>query len=201
MVECANYRPICLTQLIYKIWPKLQTNRVARILHLLTSTNQFGYKNGLSTIDAIVKIEHPLQAGTQSAKIILIDLAKAFDCVNRSTLWATLYKAGLPTQVIKNIRQGHQGTKLQCKDTGTYGKPIQNNVGVFKGSALSALLFIIYLDDMMQGRQSLNDQMQLPKRYSTQPKEEVHTQQLLTHIARTKSQKQKQSMMKHLQKQ
>jgi len=36
----------------------------------------------------------------------------------------------------------------------------------------------------MQARQSLNDQMQPPKRYSAQPKEEIHTNQLLTYIAR-----------------
>ena len=94
--ECANYRPICLTQIIYKIWFKLQTAGIARILHLLTSNNQFGYKNGLSTIDAIIKIEKAIQAGTPKTKIILMDLSKAFDCVNRNTLWSTLYKAGLP---------------------------------------------------------------------------------------------------------
>ena len=38
----------------------------------------------------------------------------------------------------------------------------------------------------MQDRQSLNDHMQLPKRYSAHPKEEVRTKHLLTHIARTK---------------
>ena len=37
---------------------------------------------------------------------------------------------------------------------------------------------------MMQDRQSLNDQMQLPKRYGTQPKEEVRTNQPLAYIAR-----------------
>lgn len=40
--ECANYRPIFLTQIIYKIWNKLQTTRLARILRLLTPKNQIG---------------------------------------------------------------------------------------------------------------------------------------------------------------
>ena len=174
-LECTNYRPICLTQLIYKIWYKLQTNRIARILHLLTPNNQFRYKNGLSAIDAIIRLEHATQAGTQSAKIILMNLSKAFDCVNRTTLWTTLYKAGLPMQAIQNTQQGHQGAKLQRNDSGTYGAPEQNNVGVFQGSALSSILFIIYLGDMMQDHQSLNGQMKLPKRYSIHTREEMHT--------------------------
>jgi len=69
-------------------------------------------------------------------------------------------------------------------DAGTYGGPIHNNVGVSQESALSALLFIIYLGDMTQDRQSLRDQMQLPKRYIAQPEEEIRTNQLLTYIER-----------------
>ena len=86
-------------------------------------------------------------------------------------------------QAIQNTHRGHPGAKLQRKDAGSYGIPVRNNVGVSQGSALIALLSIIYLDDVMQDRQSLNDQMQLPKRYSTQQKEETHTHQLLAHIA------------------
>ena len=91
--------------LIYKIRSKLQTDRIARIQHLLTPSNQFGYKKGLSAIDAVIKIEKCIQAGTPIAKILLMDLSEAFGCVNRSTLWTTLYKAGLPIHAIQNIQQ------------------------------------------------------------------------------------------------
>jgi len=39
--DCAPYRPICLTQIIYKIWPQLLTTRLAKILHTITSQQQF----------------------------------------------------------------------------------------------------------------------------------------------------------------
>ena len=42
------------------------------------------------------------------------------------------------------------------KQKGTYGTPGNNNIGVFRGSAISALLFIIYLDDMMEDYEALN---------------------------------------------
>ena len=112
-------------------------------------------------------------------------LSKAFDCVNRSTLWAALYKTGLPIHTIQNIQEGHDGATLRCKDDGKYGAQINNNVLVFQGSSISAILFIIYLDDMTQDRQSLNGMMQLPRRYCTQPQEEVHANPLLTYIAGT----------------
>ena len=61
--------------------------------------------------------------------------------------------------------------------------PVRNNVGVAQGSPLSAILLVIYIDDMTQDRQSMNDQTQLPKRCSIRPKEEKRANQLLEQIA------------------
>ena len=37
-------------------------------------------------MDAITKIEHAIQTGPDSATIVLMDLSKAFGCVNRLIL-------------------------------------------------------------------------------------------------------------------
>ena len=39
-----------------------------------------------------------------------------------------------------------------------------NNIGVFLGSAISALLFIIHLDDMMGDMEAINRRTKLPMR-------------------------------------
>ena len=96
--ECNNYRPICLAQIIYKIWVKLLTTRLTQIMHLPTSSTQYGYKQGVSTSDAIVRIEHAIQTGPDNLAIAIMDLARAFGCVNRKLLWAALYKKGYPSQ-------------------------------------------------------------------------------------------------------
>ena len=129
-------------------------------------------------IDAIVKVEHAIQHGPDSTTRTLMDLTKAFDCVNRQLLWTTLYKTGIPVATIKHIKQGHQNTKLRCKDNGKYGNAVINNVGVFQGSSLSALLFIIYLEDMMQHYQSMNDKQQLPQRSTIQINPQAHNKRL-----------------------
>ena len=104
-------------------------------------------------------------------------LSKAFGTINRTLLWTTLYKKGLPEEMIRHIRRGHLGTKLAPKYKGRYGKSNTNNIGVFQGSAISALLFIIYLDDMMEDLAALNRRTQLPIRIIQdrphQQKEEV----------------------------
>ena len=94
-----------------------------------------------------------------------MDIAKAFDKVNRTLLWATLYKKGLPIDMITHIRRGHQNATLLPKTRGKYGATTENNVGVFQGSALSALLFIIYQDDVMGNYDALNHANNLPIRH------------------------------------
>ena len=70
----------------------------------------------------------------------------------------------IPEETIRRIRSGHTGTRLAPKYKGKYGKLNENNIGVFQGSAISALLFIIYLGDMMGDLEALNRRTNLPMR-------------------------------------
>ena len=85
-----------------------------------------------------------------------MDLSKAFDTIDRTLMRTTLYKKGLPEEMTQHIRRGHIGPRLSPKYKGRYGKLKENNVGVFRGSEISALLFIIYQDDMMEDMGALN---------------------------------------------
>ena len=82
-------------------------------------------------------------------------LSKAFGSVSKTVLWAAPYKAGDPAQTILHIRRGRNRTTIQAKYNKQYGK-INNNVGVSHGSATSALLFIIYLRDVMGDYNAIN---------------------------------------------
>ena len=111
-IECGNYRPICITQLIYKIWTGVVARKLTKIMRIMARNNQYGFKEGISTIDAIIKIDQYVERPNREAKILLMDLAKAFGTINRTLLLATLYKKGLPAVMIKHIRRGNRGKKL-----------------------------------------------------------------------------------------
>ena len=82
----------------------------------MTFIAQYGYKTGISTIDSIAKIEHAIQAGPDSATIVLMDLSKAIGCVNRLILWTTIYKTELPIPAIRHIKLGRRNTTLRSKE-------------------------------------------------------------------------------------
>ena len=109
-----------------------------------------------------------------------MDLSKAFDAVNRTILRTSLYKAGIPIQTILHIRRGHTNTTLQSKYNKQYGGEINNNIGVSQGSAASALLFIIYLQDMMDDFHALNYLHKIPYRETKQRDEQSKINTLLT---------------------
>ena len=113
-LERNNYRPICLTKIIYKIWSML-TTRLSQIAHLVTNIAQFGYKNGMFAIDAIIKLARAIQTGPDTMAITRIGLFKALDRVSRKLLWTTLYKAGAPIPTIHHIRQGHRKHETQMQ--------------------------------------------------------------------------------------
>ena len=84
--ECGNYRPICLTQIIYKIWSGIITRKLTKITHILTRHNQFGYKEATSAVGQYI------ENASRDAEILLMDLSKAFGAIDRTLLWETLYK-------------------------------------------------------------------------------------------------------------
>jgi len=97
-------------------------------MHIVTGNSQFGYKEKLSTSDAIRKIEAHINNATQDTHILLMDLSKAFDTVNRPLMWTTLYKKGIPIDVIKQIWRGRQNTQLMSKSHNQYDPPVINNI-------------------------------------------------------------------------
>ena len=153
--KCGNYRTISLTQIIYKIWTGLITRKLPKITHILTISNQFGFKEGISTSDAIIKVEQYIENANRNAKILLMGLSKAFGATNRTLLWTTIYKRNTnwhdQTHTRHEKPRHKTSTKYKCK----YGTPSGNNIGVSQGSAISAILFIIYMGDMMEDNAAL----------------------------------------------
>ena len=67
-----------------------------------------------------MELESYLEHATPETHIVLTDLTKAFGKANREILWTTLYKKGIPLDMITHIRRG--GKQHYCpkqrEDTG-----------------------------------------------------------------------------------
>ena len=69
-------------------------------MNYLTNEFQNAYKVGRSTIDVLYLLNEQIKSeGTEN--LILFDLSKAFDTINREILWAIMYERGIPITLIK----------------------------------------------------------------------------------------------------
>ena len=80
---------------------------------------------------------------------ILLDLSKAFGGINRNKLWYSLYEFGLTKNLTRAIINCHLDAQLCAKHLNNRCPLIPNNIGGFRGSPLSAQLFIIYAEHAM----------------------------------------------------
>ena len=72
---------------------------------------------------------------------------KHFVSIERRIRWTILYEKGIPWRYIRSLQQGQTGTRLRPK----FGEQLGgNNKGSSQGIPLSAQLFAIYFDAMLQ---------------------------------------------------
>ncbi|VDO72722.1 unnamed protein product [Schistosoma margrebowiei] len=82
--------------------------------------------------------------------INLIDYEKAFDSVDRRTLWKLLRHYGVPERIVNIIRNSYDG--LQCKVVhgGQLTDAFQVRTGVRQGCLHSPFLFLLVVDWIMK---------------------------------------------------
>ena len=146
--DCDNYRGLSLASHLGKVLEKLIRLRIwTAVDSFCIPTNQFGFRRGKSTIDAILT-NRVLSADAKTKNIPLykcyIDLTKAYDKVNRELLWTILRKYGMPEKFVRIIINMHEGARGRVRWKNSYSDWFNLKRGLKQGSVLSPLLWNIF---------------------------------------------------------
>lgn len=151
--EINSYRPISLLPCLSKLLEKILANRLKFWIteENLLSRNQMGFQKGLCTTDALVKLTEEVINDLNSKKhvdCIALDLTKAFDKCWPETIQSQLLHWGLTGNIFNLINSFLKNRKMMIHTSNMESKMENVIFGVPQGSPLSALLFIIAINDL-----------------------------------------------------
>src|SRR6478609_4757811 len=152
-VACSDHRTVSLISQASKILLNILTNRIEAKARDFIRRNQFGFRKGCGTRDAIgvmrMICERSLEFGN-NVHICFVDFEKAFDRVNWEKMLKVLQSIGVDCRDRRMIRELYMNQVAVVRiaggesDSGIIGR------GVRQGCPLSPLLFSIYAEMMMK---------------------------------------------------
>ena len=142
-LDCSNFRGISLLSIVGKLFSRIILNKLVRtIVNGILPESQCGFRASRGTVNMIFSALQLQKCKEQNLTLYQcsIDLSKAFDTVNRSTLWKILLKLGCPERFVDLIRSLHNGMKARVSFNVTLSEDISINNGVKQGDIWSVLV-------------------------------------------------------------
>ncbi|KAF7234678.1 hypothetical protein EYD10_18330, partial [Varanus komodoensis] len=126
----ANWRPIALTNMDYRLLAKILKRRLASVAHKLVVGCQTSAVPGRAMTDSLCLMREIFQLVRDrkwAGRILLLDQSKAFDNVHHSFLWRVLRRKGLPPSYVGFLKllyaeatvtpqiNGHRGSRIDLQ--------------------------------------------------------------------------------------
>lgn len=148
-----NWRPISQLPTISKCYEKI----IDKILRFecnernLLDPCQFGFQPGCSTVHTIAKIVNDIAKGLNNGNptmAVLIDLKSAFDVIWHNGIIFKLHQLRIKSPIIALIKNYLTNRKFYVKINDKRSMIKNIIAGTPQGSIISALLFVLYLNDL-----------------------------------------------------
>lgn len=156
----ANYRPICLTTVAYRIYASMIKQRLLDAgLDARLWRSQFGFRRARSTSDAIFVARRHIELACAQrfgqVSLLALDWAKAFDSVHVGRLLQCLQRFGISGQALKAVSGLMRDRHFLVEDCGYKSTLRKQRCGISQGCTLSPLLFVTVMTAVMHDAVSM----------------------------------------------
>jgi len=151
--NCDDYRGISLLSIAGKILARVILNRINK--HLVSSVypeSQCGFRAGRGTVDMVFglrQLQEKAREHNRDLHMVFVDLAKAFDTIDRNALWKVLSKLGIPADMLSVIRSFHEGMQASVSSSGQSSDTFSVTSGTKQGCVLAPVLFALFFSVML----------------------------------------------------
>ena len=148
--QLKDFRPINLLNTDVKILSHILTSRVKTVLDKIINFFQFAYLPNRSIHSALHSIRKRINLLNRSRCVVNIDFSKAYDKIDREYLYDLLKGLNLDEITLKGIQVMYKANIALIEINGHLSSPLEINRGVKQGCPLSALLFILGIEPLLQ---------------------------------------------------
>jgi hypothetical protein len=121
-------------------------------INKLISFNQGGFRSGYRTTDHIFILKTLINKYLHQLKsklyVCFVDFKKAFDSIDRNSLFQKIENKGIGGNFLKLIKDMYSNTLYSCKFGDSYSEQILTTLGAKQGDSLKPTLFNIFVDDI-----------------------------------------------------
>ena len=151
--SCSNYRGITLLSIPSKVFNHVLLNRIKNAVDPMLRDQQAGFRTNRSCTDQIATLRIILEQSLEwnsPLYVNFVDYEKAFDSLDRQTLWRLLRHYGVPQKIVDIIRNSYEGMTCRVVHGQQITDAFQVKTGVRQGCLLSPFLFLLAIDWVMK---------------------------------------------------
>ena len=153
LIRCDNFRGITLLSVPGKVLNRIILERMKDEVDKTLREEQAGFRQDRSCTDQIATLRIIVERSIEwnsSLYVNFVDYEKAFDSLDRETLWKILRHYGVPMKLVNMIKNSYEGMSCRVIHDGQLTKNFEIRTGVRQGCLLSPFLFILAIDWIMK---------------------------------------------------
>ena len=159
-MKISNYRPVSILPLFSKVLERLMYNRLMSFItkHKVLYKYQFGFRQNHSANMALILLIDKITSAIDNGEFVLgvfLDFQKAFDTVNHEILLQKLNVYGIRGTAYSWLEDYLKQRQQYVSFNNVESNKTTIKCGVPQGSILGPLLFLLYINDLVNTSPSL----------------------------------------------
>ena len=155
-INIANFRPISLINTDEKILSHIIADRLRKVLDVLIGKHQTAHLTNRNINMSLMKLQKFATEMSKKEGIIALDFNKAFDKVNRNYMMEMIQRLPIDAQTKNIIEKTYEETLAFINIRGAFSLPFKTETGVRQGCPMSALIFNLAIEPLLQYIQKTN---------------------------------------------